>query len=184
MKEDKLEEWIKRNRSALDVEKPDEEVIWEGIRGGLAKKKSRPPSWLYWAAVILPIIGLSSYFFFFSRASTNMEELPAYSSINLTTLNPELAVLETNYQEEISTKWAAIEQEKFDEEQLDFLFDELGILEEMNQEFQSDISQVENERLVQTLIDYYEKKTRLLEKILVGIERQKRQKNERRTIEL
>ena len=44
----KLEKYLSRERDRLDVEAPDDQLIWEGIRKDLQdgdRKKERPPSY-------------------------------------------------------------------------------------------------------------------------------------------
>lgn len=184
MKKDNLENFIKQNQLDLDIETPDDDVIWEGIRSGMLKKKKPSFKPMIWAAILLPLIGLSVYMTYSYNSN-----LPPANSIeienkSLSTIGPKWAALEVNYQNDIQTKWTSIEQQNYDAEEFNFLFEELGILDEVNAEYKQHIDQIENERLIETLIDYYEKKTRILEKILNEIERKKQNKYENRSIEL
>lgn len=61
---------------------------------------------------------------------------------------------------------SAMEQEDFE-----WIFEELNMLDEINEIYRSDIGKINEEELVGVLIDYYEKKIRLLRKLELEIER-------------
>lgn len=180
MKEDKLEELLKNNKQQLDFDEPNDELIWKGISSELNSKKSQARLVLSWAAVLVPLVGLGIYFLSENIKPDNPQDEMVYS---LSDLGPEWKELEANYEADIEDKMLLI-NEQAPGEKLEMLMDQLKILDEVNLQYRKDIPSVNDERLINTLIDYYEKKTRILEKILMEIEREKRHENENRNYEI
>ena len=179
MREDKLKQYIQENRDEFDIEEFNEDVVWQGINQEMRSKKRHFSLGLQWAAILLPIIGLSFYFLM-EKGGDNIEQ----QDYSLADISPELAKIEADYQSDIEVKWAKLEVEELDEEKRKFLEEELKVLEEISNEYKSEVVDVDRERLINVLIDYYEKKTRILEKILIEIEREKLNDYERNSIEL
>jgi len=64
----------------------------------------------------------------------------------------------------------SIEEVKSNEE-YQWMFEEMAALEEVNDLYRQDIGKINEDQLVEVLIDYYEKKLRLLKKLELEIKR-------------
>jgi hypothetical protein len=64
-------------------------------------------------------------------------------------------------------------------------FEELENLEDMYREYKADFQQLgKNERLIMAMMDYYEKKMRILDRMLMEIQKQKDYETRQEQIEL
>lgn len=180
MEDNKLEDWIKNNRDNLDFDELDDDAIWQGINQTMRNKKNKARLFLSWAAIIVPIIGLS---LFYLSDSPPVVEDNVFAK-NLSDIDPKWKSIEANYEADIKQQWAKIKTEEIDPNRLEFLLEELKVLDEVNLEYRAHLPITENEKLVNTLIDYYEKKTRILGKILKEIDRKKKTENKNRSYEI
>ena len=64
------------------------------------------------------------------------------------------------------------------DEDMAWMVEELNVLDEVNDLYRRDIGKINEDQLVEVLIDYYEKKIRLLRKIQLEIERSNKFKND------
>lgn len=163
--QDKFEEYIRKNRAQLDVEDTDYDALWEGIQSAQTPKKSKGIWWV--AAVLVPAFALLLFY------NSGEEQVPNEKLYSLSDISPEFEKVEKEFQQDITEKLERIEKEDHDVD-IEFLWDELEDLEEVNKAYRKDIGKVEDERLIQALLDYYEKKMRILEKILKEVERSKK----------
>ena len=174
MKKD-IEQQLKDNLGKLDVENvPDE--VWAGIREQWVpeNKKDRLSFDLLWkiAAVIL----LTTSIVLLIRNNTlenRIEELATLGDIS-----PKYKDIENSYLNEISQLTNNIPMnELMEDSDYSWMIEELKALEEINLQYRSDIGKaVDQDRLVDALIDYYEKKLRLLKKLELEIKRQQNEK--------
>jgi len=154
----KIDELIKNRKDQLDLESPPEE-LWQGIRKGW-KKEPRFPVWKY-AAILL--IGVSTALFLYSMSlQQRVNQLTTLGSIS-----EEYRVMEQDYISQINLLEKQLNLKSLaSNEQLDWLLKELKLLDEVNEIFLKDLSTAApEERVVQAIIDYYEKKIRILNKI-------------------
>lgn len=154
----------------MDVETPPSDV-WGNIRRELKEKNFRV--WKAAAAIFLvTTLGLLVYNF---SLQEQVEELASLGDIS-----EEYRKVENAYQAEISQLTNQIPMnEVLTTEELSWMLAEMEALEEINKQYRADIGTgADKELLVQALIDYYEKKIRLLRKLELEINRQK---NEERT---
>jgi hypothetical protein len=94
----KLEEYLVRLRPELDVEKPDDDLIWEGIRQDLQNKAPARNLWPLirnWAAAAVILLALG-----YMLADQIMERNPSA----LSSIDRELANREIEYQEMLHIK--------------------------------------------------------------------------------
>ena len=97
-------------------------------------------------------------------------------------ISPEYQKVETQYQETVDALYQKIDFQSLDTAEYQWLLDEIDYLDQMNTEIRDDIdSNVNSEKLVKSLIDYYEKKIRLLERLELEINRAKNEE-ERTTV--
>ena len=153
-----IEDLIKERRKRLDLENPPDE-LWQGIHKGW-KKQPKYPIWKY-AAILL--IGVSTALVFYSLTlQQRVNQLTALSSIS-----ENYKALEQDYLSQIS-----LLEEKLDlkamtsTNEFEWLLNELVLLDEINEVFLKDLStSAPEEEVVKAIIDYYEKKIRILNKI-------------------
>ncbi len=159
---DPLERKILQDRDALNrVEQPEVEAIWEGVRQGLEEpRKLRARRWWMVAAAAILLLLSMNVFLLWEKGG---ESEPALS---LADVSPELAVKEREFQRLISEKESAISKEELPKAEFAALFHELEILEDLNAEYRKELPVYgNNERLINTLIRYYELKILILEQI-------------------
>lgn len=166
-----FEEYIRKNRNKLDVEQANEDMLWNGISESLNQdKKKNLHIFLKIAAsiIILFVIGFFSYQVVAIR--TNQELI-------LANIDPNLAKQEAELQNQIKVYYKAIEQSNFDKDLLTTNFKDLEYIDTLINQYSKDLNQNgPNTRLLNSLMDLYEKKIRLLNRMLNEIE--KSQKNE------
>jgi len=178
----KFEEFLENNRQQLDVEEPDDQLIWQGISNEL-KQKPKSVFGNFWkaAAVILLLIS-SSYFVYneFFKA-----EQVVYT-ISLSDIDPNFATMENDYQLVIDNKMQELGQlSSANVENIAVYNEELKNLDEMYEEYQQDFVELgKNERIIMAMIDYYEKKMRILDRMLMEIQKQKDHENRQEHTEL
>lgn len=163
---DKLEQKIQSKRAVLDhVEELDANALWQGIRQELdAPKTARRIHLVRWwamaASVALVALIVSTVLLW-----KQVQEAPnkAYS---LAYFSAELGEQEANYQALISEKEQNLQLDTIKREEFEALFEELDVLDTIYQEYSQQIPLYgENERLINTLIKYYELKIRVLEQL-------------------
>lgn len=166
----KFDEYIKDQRKVLDVENPDDDLIWRGINEKLPRKKLSFKA-LKIAATIVLLVALS--------VTITLIVKPSQTSIlTLASLSPELAHEEISFIQIIDQKFKEIEESNIDQESYAPFFEELKMLDKLNSEALKDLnSGPVNPRLIQTLLRYYEQKIRILEQLLNEIEKNKYYEN-------
>lgn len=172
-----IENIIKKNRAQLDIENPPSDS-WDEVRKSLspdkAKAKSHSIQWWKAAAVLFLATSVSLLIYNMSLKE-QVDELASLGDIS-----NEYKNVEQSYQHEIGQLTSKLSvNEILKAEDLAWMADELKALEEVNNQYRQDIGKAgDQELLVEALIDYYEKKIRLLKKLELEINRQK---NEERT---
>ena len=153
-----IEELIKQRRDRLDLENPPEE-LWQGIQKGW-KRQPGFPVWKY-AAILL--IGVSTALVFYSlNLQKQVNQLATLSDIS-----EDYRKLEHEYVTQISLLEERLDlHDLTSQSEFDWLLNELRLLDEVNEVFIKDLSTAApEEQVVKAIIDYYEKKIRILNKI-------------------
>lgn len=162
-----FDEYLKKNRNLLDVDEPDDDLIWQGISGKLEKKKSFFSFWKVAAAVLILLTGA----YFISRKAQPVQESV---SVTLASISPELATQEKSFFLIIDQKLKELEEREINKEAYASFFEELEILDELNAEYLEDLNTGPvSPRLISALLRYYEQKIRILEQLLMEIEKNK-----------
>ena len=164
-----IEEYIQNIRPMLDTEQPDEEHIWIGISQSL-KNQKRNHYWKYalLAAAMIVIAFAAGYHF------TEKSE----QHLIFVNLDPKLAKQEAEFVKLISDYTRQIEREHFDLEALPTTPDILKDMDRLIEAYSSDLRQYgANPELIQTLLDLYEKKIMLLNRMLNEIKIEKENEN-------
>lgn len=174
MKKD-IEQQLRENLKELDVEQVPEEV-WSNIRSQWhPKERDTHLSFnIFWKVAAVILLSTSIVLLIRNNSLQNqIEELATLGDIS-----PEYREVENGYLSEINQLTSNIPlNELVKDKDYAWMIDELKSLEEINLQYRSDIGkQVDQDRLVDALIDYYEKKLRLLKKLELEIKRQQNEK--------
>jgi hypothetical protein len=171
-----LESFIRKNRSNLDVEKPDEDYLWTGISQAMnGSRKSRYI--VLWrsiaaAAAILVISIATTYFL--NRGD---------KQLIFVNIDPKLANQEAQFKNQIDSYSRLIKQAAYNSNQLATGNTEIQYIDELIDHYSQDLKQNgPNSKLINSLMDLYRKKIILLERMLNEIEKSKR--NEKSKIDI
>lgn len=172
MKEN-LEKYLREQRFKLDVEEPESDLIWEGIRNGIHEKKRGLPNWFWKVAAIFIFVISATYFVM--NETTNKQVVV----VTLSDISKDLGKQENELKQEVNLKWAEVQQLLPQEDtDLKFLLDELNELDDIYVAYQKDLNQtIDNEPVIRVMLDYYEKKIQTLNRLLLEIEKQKHDEN-------
>lgn len=167
-----FEAYLRSQRPAMDVEEPDDHLIWDGISRELENKKHGGFR-NFWkaAAVIILMVSLTYVFYneFYRQQPQNIY------NITLSDIKPEYADKVSGYRAAFEQKMAEVNQQNTGGiEKLDFFFRELNSLDTMYRQYQEDYHNYGyDERLVKAMLDYYEKRVRVLDRMLMEIQKHK-----------
>ncbi len=167
MKKD-LEKILQEKRLRLDVEEPEADLIWEGIRSSLHKKKTLP-EW-FWKVAAIFIFAVSATYFIVNETSQKQVVIVSLSDISKDLGNQEQLLKQT-----VNLKWEEVESQlPADNTEINFLLDELKELDGVYASYQQDLNQtLNNEPVIRAMLDNYEKKIKILNRLLMEIEKQK-----------
>ena len=166
-----IEEYINSRRDQLDIETPPSD-IWSEINGTSIKP---PIQWWRYAAIFL-LFTTTLMGFYISYLQGEVDE-----RTRLGDLSQEYLTLEQEYLHQISLLEENVDFELLAASQNhNWLVQELQSLDKVNELFLEDLStSAPEEQIAKALIDYYEKKIRILNKIELEQKRStKHQKNE------
>jgi hypothetical protein len=175
---DPIEKRIVNNREALDkVEQPDFENMWGVIEKQIPHVKNKRSALIIGlrkiavAASFMLVGGVAVWVF--------MDRQEKISS-TLTDFYPELMERENGYIQTIAQKEAAIPFDSLDQFIFEDILDELNTLEEMKSTTLEDLPQYsKNERVVNALMRYYERKIQILERLSNEYQKSKRHEKKR-----
>jgi len=169
---DNLEKFIKRNRADLDKYGPSKST-WSGIKAGLRMKKTIVPVWLFAAASLIIILGISTFLYYFIQKKNSdfstlnsgqpaLKETEAYYNSLVNTLYLEAKPLLTG-QPEIAGEL------RTDMAQLD------SICADLKKDLKDNVA---NQQVIEAMIQNYRIKLQLLEEML-NLLKQKESKSEK-----
>ncbi len=168
-----IEDYIKERKDNLNIDTPPE-GLWNEI-----KKDWKPDkSFSWWKAAAVIFIATSLGLLLHNISLQNqVEELATLGDIS-----EEYRDIENDYLQQINTLESAIEiNEAKSQEDFSWVFEELDALDDINELYRQDIGKINEEQLVGVLVDYYEKKIRLLKKLELEIKRTNKFKNNEET---
>lgn len=173
----KIEEYIRKNRDKLDTEKPDEDYLWTGISQSFMKpKKTKRFYIIRIAAAALILITLTYTGFELATIRKNQQLI-------LSKIDPVLAQQEAQFQEQINSYYKILHQTKFDKNQLVTNYSELQNIDEMIQQYSEDLKKHgPNPKILNSLMDLYQKKILVLDRMLNEIEKNKNYENNKTQI--
>ena len=164
----KIEEYIRNNRQKLDVEKPDEDFLWAGISQSLnSKQKHRSLSiWKYASAVAASVaVTLIAVHFW------NAEPKQQLIFVNI---DPSLAKQEVELKAQIQDYTQQIHQANYNLNDLPTNLNDLKYIDDLIEKYSKDLKQYgPNPQLIESLMDLYNKKVLMLQRMLNEIEKNK-----------
>ena len=162
----KFESHIKNTRPKMDVEKPDEDFLWIGISQRLNDKKRRKRTILQRYALIaaasIVIAFLASHFL--NKTSDRQ--------LIFVNIDPQLAQKEAEYVSQIQYYSSQIKKTNFNLYELSTTPDNLRDIDDLVEAYCADLKQYgPNPELINSLVDLYEKKILLLQRMLNEIKK-------------
>ena len=158
-----MEDFIRKNRKTFDIEEPPTEV-WNKIQKEVFEKEPKSKLYLWKAAAVTFLISTASLLIYRFYQSQEVK--------SLSDISPEYAEMETLYRAQLTQLESELDSSQFNNKRIKWLFEEIDALDDINKSFENDLKEgVINDRLINNLLDYYEKKIRLLERIKVEINR-------------
>lgn len=172
-----LESYIRENRKSLDMEKPDEEYLWKGISQELnVGKKSKRILFLRIVAAASILLILTFTFTYFINKRDKQTLLFA-------NINSSLASQEIQLTGQIEAYSKLIKQSSYDASQIVTGSREIQYINDLINYYSKDLKQNgPNPKLVSSLMDLYQKKIMLLERMLNEIEKSKN--HEKRSVNI
>ena len=172
MKQD-LKKYLKKKRWELDVEEPDIDAIWSGIQQKTNSKRFVLPGWFWKVAAIFLFAVTVTY------TITDIRNKNQMVVITLADISKDLGQEEAQLKQMVSLKWEEVElQLPDDRSDFRFLFDELKELDKVYADYQKDLYKTgPNKQIIEAMLDYYQKKIRLLNRMLMEIQKQKEHEN-------
>lgn len=168
----KIEDYISKNRNRLDTDKAREELIWEGIRSEVQKKKALPYSRFWRVAAILVFI-LSGTYVLHKETNVFKKNTP------LATYGKELGNIEQQYRQTVKVKLNEIENSGVASNEITtILFEELQLLDTIYSMALDDLeTSGYEEKIVNTIFDTYERRISVLERIIMETQKTKTNEN-------
>ena len=167
-----IEEYIRKKRNQLDVESAEEDYLWTGIAHSLNTKSSQKKLRRFFnlkiaaAAVLVIALSLITY---------QITSLRSNQQLILAKVDPELAKQEAQFQHQIKTYYEVLQKTDYDKEQLTTNFKDLEYIDTLIKKYSKDLNTYgPNPKLLNSLMDLYQKKIRLLDRMLNEIEKTKK----------
>lgn len=168
----KLEEYLKRERAALDVESPDESALWERIAESISARKrktvmlTRRTRWIR----IRNIAAVAFILFSLGYITKDITDtLAGRKSVTLSSIDRRLGRREQQYKTMVSYRLREIKAlPDTDEAVINELFCELKRVDTIYRQSMADLRILgPDEKIINTIFDTYEQKIRLLELIIL-----------------
>ncbi len=175
---DALEKHIRKNREELDrIETPDISGMWNEIEQHIPGKQNKRSALIIGlrriaVAASFMLIGGFAVWMFMNQQNSKDNTLAQFY--------PELLEMENNYVQTIAQKEASIPFDSLDQFLFEEILDELATLEDMKATTLEDLPQYsKNERVVNALMKYYERKIQILERLSNEYQKSKRHEKKR-----
>ncbi|MFK7773487.1 MAG: hypothetical protein AB8F94_15160 [Saprospiraceae bacterium] len=176
---DFLEKRINEHRDEFDeIERVDEGLLWQNIQADLGDKtpvkKLHSSRFLqiYAVAATVALLVMASWFFY-----NNQNAAPAVAIIDEDNTPQKFLDFpeEENYQQLVAEKKEEIDFDEINKSKYKDIFHELELLEDVHDEFKEDLPVIsDEEKAIQVLQKYYERKIRILERLSKEIEKKSR----------
>ena len=169
MEKDLFEDQLNQKRDAFDHLNPPTQ-LWDAIAEQSFGKKKHRSSTIYWqiaaSVLLLTTIGLGIMLYQQPVAPQSLGDLsPVYEQ------------MEKDYQTEIQKIYTQLPLDSISHSDYKCLLDELAYLDTVRADYLKDLPKVQNrEKVIRALVDYYEKKLKILHKLELEINRQQHEK--------
>ena len=177
-----LEKKIKEQRGELDeVERVEAGFLWQNIQAdlgqdlsvgkGMSKNRGRRFLQIYAVAASVLLLMMASWIFSNEKNSrgSKVTETPIANTSQQFVPNFEE---EESYRQTVSEKMETLDFENINRTDYKDIFYELELLEQIHQEFQTDLPEMVNkEKAIDVLQKYYNRKIRILERLSKEIEK-------------
>jgi hypothetical protein len=166
-----LEKYLEEKRKALDVESPDDSVIWEGIRNKLRENVAKSKNIRTIRLIRLRNIA-ALIFILFSIGYITRDIIGSRSidkKVTLSDISQVLGRRETEYRTLVNLKSDEVRSfSNTDNQVIKQLFEEIKRLDVVYDQSLKDLKEIGyNEKIINTIFDTYEKKIHLLELIIL-----------------
>lgn len=165
----KIEKYLEQNRLKLDAETPNDDFIWKGIKKEIRPQRTILPDRMWKATAIFLLGVLLTYVV----VKENQED--SVVIVTLADISQDLGQQEADLKRVVNKKWEEIQPLTMEEKsEFGFLLDELSELDRVYKTYEQDLNKTGgNEQIINALLDYYEKKIRLLNRLSMEIDKQK-----------
>ncbi|MBK3516545.1 hypothetical protein [Carboxylicivirga marina] len=173
------EEYFRKNRAEQDNYEPDVQRMWQNIDKGLKQPSIRWKRTLIKVAVFAGVM--------LSMGLLVRHELMMQAQIDsLASINEELAQKESSYIKLVNLKWDEFKSLPSEDVELDrLLLEELELLDTIYNRGLRDIKQHGyNERAVLIMLDTYEKRLRIIERLISEKRKTQRDENKSKQIRI
>lgn len=176
-----LENHIKSVRKQLDVDKPDNKAIWEGVSKELNISIEKNKHQFWKAVAIFTIIISASYIIITATFHENdtQKHIPN-DIVSLQNISPELGEMEVYYTSIITNKINEVETKRnnVSGEYIEILYTQMEQLDKDYDLCKKDLMEIGfNERIIQAIIEYYINKIKILEKFLEELKKTQNYEN-------
>jgi hypothetical protein len=161
-----IDKYLKVNRENLDVEQPDDVMLWEGIRKELLARK-RSSKFNFWKVAAIFMVIFTLTYIIYNEFNREKER-----EFTLNEISKSLGEREKEYQQLVYFKTQAAKigdlSSNTENEILPFLLNELNELDTIYLDAMNDLEQHGYlEQIVEIIFDTYEKRIRILEQIIM-----------------
>jgi len=175
-----LEKYLQNQREAMDVESPDDQLIWEGIRKGLHianVRSDRRRTWIRIRNIAAALVILLSVGYMISDLTGI--QWPG-KELTLSDIDRELGAKEKDYIALVSFKMEEVgTYNHIDDVIIAELLEEIQKLDTIYEISLKDLNELGyNEQVIQTIFDTYEKKIYLIELIILENNKIKNHEND------
>lgn len=166
-----LEKYLNEQRNQLDIDKPDDNLIWEGIKNDLHAQKllHLPNNRKKLIVRIINIAALILLMISLSYVAYDLAEKHFTKRITLAEIDSSLGQQEEEYRTMIKLKEGELPLTNIAENVIiNELFEEIQRLDTIYNQVMNDLNEIGyNEKIINTIFDTYEKKIQILELIIL-----------------
>ncbi|NQV02481.1 MAG: hypothetical protein HQ542_07535 [Bacteroidia bacterium] len=174
-----LESYIDKNRERLDLDSPNDELMWKNISGTLDARK-RQTGWLWKAAAIFLIL-LSAGSVSIYSVNRTLQQQPA--RISLKDISQELAEEEVMLRQSVYQKMDQVKESNISPALSVELYRELHQIDIQYDAYFADLQEMgDNPKVIRGMIRCYEQKIKILEKTIHEIDKSERHENKNNTL--
>ncbi len=168
-----IEKYLTKNRLKLDAEQPDNNKIWNKIKKETGNAKLVQNNW-FWKIAAVFLFGVLLTYVVVKETQKDRIVI-----VTLADISKDLGQQETELKQIVDTKWKEIEPLTAEQKtEFQFLLDELNELDKIYKTYEKDLYTTgENEQIIHVLLDYYQKKIRILNRLALEIQKQKNNEN-------